>query len=71
MLITILNRTAICHSVAEIQLTSVAPLGAVNNIFNYFLNFNKNNNMKIVMKIKGTSVIKKIIVSLIMMAMKY
>ena len=30
MLITLSHRTAICQSVAEVQLTDVAPLGAFN-----------------------------------------
>ena len=36
MLITLSRRTAICQSVAEVQLTGVAPLGAVSHRFNFF-----------------------------------
>ena len=36
MLITLSRRTAICQSVVEVQLTGVAPLGAVSQIFNFF-----------------------------------
>ena len=35
MLITLSRRTAICQSVAEVQLTGVAPLGAVSHRFNF------------------------------------
>ena len=34
MLITLSRRTAICQSVAEVQLTGLAPLGAVSHRFN-------------------------------------
>ena len=34
MLITLSRRTAICQSVAEVQLTGVVPLGAVSHRFN-------------------------------------
>ena len=44
MLITLSRRTAICQSVAEVQLTGVAPLGAVSHRFNFFNNNNNNNN---------------------------
>ena len=37
MLITLSRRTVICQSVAEVQLTGVAPLGAVSHRF-IFLN---------------------------------
>ena len=33
MLITLSRRTAICYSVAEVQLTGVAPIGAVSHRF--------------------------------------
>ena len=36
MLITLSRRAAICQSVAEIQLTGVAPLGAVSKSLNLF-----------------------------------
>ena len=36
MLITLSRRTAICQSVAEVQLTGVAPLVAVSHRFNFF-----------------------------------
>ena len=36
MLITLSRRTAICQSVAEVQLTSVVTLGAVSHRFIYF-----------------------------------
>ena len=35
MLITLSRRTAICQSVAEVQLTGVAPFGAVSHRFNF------------------------------------
>ena len=39
MLITLFRRTVICQSVAEVQLTGVAPLGAVSHRFKFnFLN---------------------------------
>ena len=38
MLITLSRRTAICQSVAEVQLTGVAPLGAVSQIVTLFTN---------------------------------
>ena len=38
MLITLSHHAAICQSVAEVQLTSVAPLGAVSHRFNFFKN---------------------------------
>ena len=34
MLITLSRRAAICQSVAEVQLTGVAPLGAASHKFN-------------------------------------
>ena len=37
MLITLSRRTAICQSVAEVQLTGVAPLGAVSHRFNFLI----------------------------------
>ena len=37
MLITLSRRVAICQSVAEDQLTGVAPLGAVSHRFNLIL----------------------------------
>ena len=37
MLITLSRRTAICQSVAEVQLAGVAPLGAVSHRFNLIL----------------------------------
>ena len=36
MLIRLSRRAAICQSVAEVQLTGVAPLGAVSHRFNFF-----------------------------------
>ena len=36
MLITLSRRNAICQSVAKVQLTGVAPLGAVSHRFNFF-----------------------------------
>ena len=37
MLITLSRRAAICQSLAEVQLTGLAPLGAVSHRFNFFL----------------------------------
>ena len=37
MLITLSRRTAICQSVAEVQLTGEVPLGAVSHRFNLIL----------------------------------
>ena len=37
MLITLSRRAAICQSVAEVQLTGVAPLGAVSHRFNLII----------------------------------
>ena len=37
MLITLSRRAAICQSVAEFQLTGVAPLGAVSHRFNLLI----------------------------------
>ena len=39
MVITLFRRAAICQSVAEVQLTDVAPLGAVSQRFNFFYYF--------------------------------
>ena len=39
MLITLSRRAAICHSFAEVQLTGVAPLGAVSHRFNFYFFF--------------------------------
>ena len=39
MLITLSRRAAICQSVEGVQLTGVAPLGAVSHRFNFFLSF--------------------------------
>ena len=35
MLITLSRRTTICHSLAEVSLTGVAPLGAVSHRFDF------------------------------------
>ena len=43
MLITLSRLTAICQSVAEVNFTVVAPLGAVNHRFN-LINIYKTNN---------------------------
>ena len=37
MLITLSRRTTICQSFAEVQLTCVAPLGAVSHRFNFLI----------------------------------
>ena len=39
MLITLSRRAAICQSVAEVQLTGLAPLGAVSHRFIIFILF--------------------------------
>ena len=46
MLITLSRRAAICQSFAEVQLTGVAPLGAVSHRFNFFLINNNNNKIQ-------------------------
>ena len=37
MLITLSRHTAICQSIAEVELTGVAPLGALSQRFNFNL----------------------------------
>ena len=45
MLITLSRRTAICQSVAEVELTGVAPLGAVGHRINLILIIISNNSL--------------------------